>query len=119
MEKYLQVEWGRNMVFRNSFQFLPASLEQLTASLAKVGRGYFQNLHDVVTDAYREADVELLERKGVICYDYLNFFTRLDEPALPRREAFFNKLGGVECAQADYARNQHVWENFHCQSLKE
>ena len=68
MEKYLQVEWGSNMVFRDSLQFLCSSLEQLAASLTKVGRGYFQNLHDVVTDVYPEADVELLERKGVFCY---------------------------------------------------
>ena len=119
MEKYLRVEWGRNIVFRDSLQFLPALLEQLAASLAKVGRGYFQNLHDVVTDAYSEADVELLKRKGVFCYDYLDSFTRLDEPALPPRKAFFNRLGGVEYSQADYAHAQHVWENFHCQSFKE
>ena len=36
--KYLQVEWGKNMVFSDSLQFLPASLEQLTALLAKTGR---------------------------------------------------------------------------------
>ena len=107
------------MVFLDWLQFLPASVEQLAASLAKVGRGYFQNLHDLVTDVYPEADVELLERKGVFCYDYLDSFTRLDEPALPPREAFFNKLGGVKCSQADYAHAQHVWENFHCQSFKE
>ena len=119
MEKYLQVEWGNNMVLRDSLQFLPALLEQLAASLAKVNHGYFQNLHDVVTDVYSEAEVELLERKGAFCYNYLDFFTRLDEPALPPREAFVNKLKGVECSQADYAHAQHVWENFHCQSLKE
>ena len=28
-------------------------------------------------------------------------------------------LGGVECLPADYAHAQHVWENFHCQNLKE
>ena len=61
----------------------------------------------------------MLEWKGVFCYDYLDSFRRLDELALPPREASFNKLGGVECAQADYAHAQHVWENFHCQSLKE
>ena len=72
MEQYLQVEWKKNMVFRDSLQFLPASLEQLAASLAKVGLGYFQKLHDVFTDVYPEADVELLERKGVFCYDYLD-----------------------------------------------
>ena len=119
MEKYLQVEWGRNMVFRDSHQFLPASLEQLAALLGKVGRGYFQNLHDVVTDVYPEADVELLERKGVFYYDFLDSFTRLDEPAFPPRGAFDNKLGGVDCSQADYAHAQHVWDTFHCQSLKE
>ena len=119
MEKYLQVEWGPNMVFRDSLQFLSASLEQLAASLAKVGRENFQNLHDVVTDVYPEADAELLERKGVFCYDYLDSFARLDDPALPQREAFFNQLGGVECSPADYAHAQHVWENFHCSNLKE
>ena len=119
MEKYLQVEWGPNMVFRNSLQFLSASLEQLAASLAKVGRGYSQNLHIVVRDVYPEADVELLERKGVCCYDYIDSLARLNEPAIPPQEAFFNKLGGVECSQADYAHAQHVWENFRCSSLKE
>ena len=119
MEKYLQIEWVTNMVFRDSLQFLPASLEQLAASPARVGRRYFQNLHDVVTDVYLEVDVELLERKEVFCYDYLNSLARLDQLALPPREAFFNKLAGVECLQADYAHAQHVWKNFHCQSLKE
>ena len=52
-------------------------------------------------------------------YDYLDSFARLDEPALPLREAFFNNLGGIECSQVDYAHAQHVWENFHCQNLKE
>ena len=78
MEKYLQVEWGKNMVFRDFLQFLPASLEQLATSLAKVGRCYFQNLHDVVTDVYFEAYVELLERQGVFCYDYVDCLARLD-----------------------------------------
>ena len=70
------------MVFRASLQFLPASLNQFAVSIAKVGRGYFQNLHDVVTDVCPDADVELLERKGVFCYDYLDYIARLDEPAL-------------------------------------
>ena len=119
MAKYLQMDWGMDMVFRDSLQFLPASLEQLAASLAKVCRGYFQNLHDVITDVYPEADVELLERKKVFCYDFLDSLARLDEIAQPPREAFLNELGGVECSQVDYAHAQHVWENFHCQNLKE
>ena len=64
-------------------------------------------------------DVELFERKGVFCYDYLDSFARLDEPALPPRDAFINKLGGVECSQVDYAHTQNVWDNFHWQNLEE
>ena len=62
MEKYLQVEWGQNMVFRDSLKFLPASLKNLAASLAKVGCWYFHNLHDVVKDVYPDAVVKLLEQ---------------------------------------------------------
>ena len=95
MEKYLQVEWGKNMVFRDSLQFLPASLQQLTASLAKTGRGNFYNLQEVVAQINPESDVELLQQKSVFCYDYIDSFARLEEPALPPRKAFFNNLGGV------------------------
>ena len=100
------------MVFRDSLQFLFAFLEQLTASLAKTGRGNVYNLHEVVTQIYPESAVELLERKGAFCYDYVDSFSRLDELALPSRQAFFNKLGGVKCSEADYAHAQSVFANF-------
>ena len=119
IEKYLQVEWGKNMVFCDLLQFLPASLEQLTTSLAKTGCENFYNLHEVVAKIYPESDVELLERKGVFCYDYIDSFARLEEPALPSRETFFNNLGGVECSAADNAHAKHVFANFQCDSLKD
>ena len=60
MVKYLQVEWGKNLVFRDSLQFLPASLEQPTASLGKTGRGNVYNLHEVVSQMNPGSDVKLL-----------------------------------------------------------
>ena len=119
MAKYLQVKWGKKMVFRDSFQFQTASLEQLTASLAKTGRENFYNLHDVVPQIYPGSDVELLELTGVFCYDYVDSFARLDEPALPQRIAFFNQLEGEECSETDYAHAQQVFANFQCESLKD
>ena len=83
------------MVLRDTLQFLPACLENLAILLAKVGRWYFQYLHDVVTEVYPDADIELPERKGVFCYDYVDSLAQLDELALPPQEAFFNKLGSV------------------------
>ena len=119
MEKYLQVQWGDNMVFRDSLQFLPASLEQLVASLFKTGREHFINLHKVVSNVCPNCDVALLERKGVFCYDHIDSFERLEEPTLPNRDAFYNKLSGEECSQADYAHAQHVWTEFKCNTLKD
>ena len=119
MKIYIKVVLGNNMVFLDSLQVLPASLEQLAVLLAKDGRWYFQNLHDVVTDVYPDANVELLERTRIFCYVYIDSFTRLDNPALLPREAFFNKFGGMECSQAEYAHAQHVWDNFHSHNLKE
>ena len=107
------------MVLRDSLQFLPASLEQLTASLAKTGRGNFYNLHEVVVKIYPESDVKLLERKGVFCYNYIEIFARLEEPVLPPREAFFNNCGSVKCSAADNAHAKHVFANYQCESLKD
>ena len=63
--------------------------------------------------------MEPLEQKGIFCYDYFDSFARLDEPGLPPREAFFNKLEGVECSEADYAHAQQVYADFQCESLKD
>ena len=35
MERYLEIKWGRHMVFRDSLQFLTQSLQTLVDSLAK------------------------------------------------------------------------------------
>ena len=64
-------------------------------------------------------NLKLLERKGVFYYKYLDTLVRLNEPALPQKEALFIKLGFVECSLADYAHAKSVWDNCHCQSLKE
>ena len=119
MEKYLQLEWGKNMVFRDSLKLLVASLEQLPNSLAKTSRENFFNLHEVVSQIYPVSNVKLLDRKGIFCYDYVDSFARLDELALPPRTAFYNKLGGVECSEVDYAYAQHVFANFQCENLKD
>ena len=62
----------------------------------------------MVTDVYPDVEFELLTQKRVFCYDYVDSLVRLDEPELPPTEAFFIKLGGVECSEADCAHAQHV-----------
>ena len=79
MKKYMQVQWGENIVFQNSLQLLFSSLEALASSLAKTGRHNFKHLHKVIKQRYSYGNVELLERNRIFCYDYLDSFERLKE----------------------------------------
>ena len=120
MEKYLQVQWGANIVFHDSLQFLPSSLDSFVKSLAKTGRQNFFLLHDTMRNFYPEATdemIQLVEQKGVFCYDYIDKFERLDETSLLPREQFYNRLAGEDCFEADYARAQRVWRDFKFQHI--
>ena len=59
----------------------------------------------------------LVRRKGVYPYDYMDSVGRFDEAALPSQDAFFNKLSGSSCSDADYAHATHVWDAFGCETI--
>ena len=66
MERYLQVAWGDNIVFRDSFQHLSCSLERLVESLTKVGEHKFKQLAHIAAARYGPlVEMKLLTRKGV------------------------------------------------------
>ena len=117
MEKYLQIQWGENIVFRDSLQFFFSSLEALATSLTISKRENFKHLHHVVGEWYLNATVELVERKGVFCYNYLDSFAHLDDQMLPTREQFYSRLSNAECTPEDYAHAQRVWTAFGCKTL--
>ena len=110
MEKYLQVQWGDNMVFRYLLQFLPASFEQLIAQLSKTGLIIATGLVAIISSTYTKwlpicvptATYRCLREKECSATTISIFFERLEEPALPHRKAFINKLWGEECSEADY-----------------
>ena len=52
MEKYFQVQWGPNIVFREFQQFLISSLDSLVKSLAKTGQQNFFLLHYKMRNFY-------------------------------------------------------------------
>ncbi|XP_070169332.1 uncharacterized protein [Polyergus mexicanus] len=86
--------------FVDSFKFLSASLEKLASYLDKselrIARSEFFDLSD--------ADFELLARKGVFPYEYVDDVDKLLETCLPPREAFHSSLTGDEISESDYAR---------------
>ncbi|XP_070152501.1 uncharacterized protein [Polyergus mexicanus] len=99
--------------FVDSFKFLSASLEKLASYLDKselrIARSEFSDLSD--------ADFELLARKGVFPYEYVDDVDKLLVTRLPPREAFHSSLTGDAISENDYARAIRVWERFRVETL--
>jgi hypothetical protein len=120
MEKYLTLGWGDHLVFKDSLQFLASSLETLCANLLRSGKEKFQQLAAGFTDnSTLHPAFELLLRKGVFPYEFLDSWEKLDEPSLPPIAGFYSKLRQAGCSDADYAHAQRVWTDFKCSSLKQ
>jgi hypothetical protein len=116
MEKYLCLGFGDHLVFKDSLQFLGASLESLSASLAKNGTSKFQNLRKAFPNA---DEMALLIRKGVYPYDYMNSWERFTEQQLPPIEAFYSRLRQETCSPEDYEHAKKVWTTLRCTTLKD
>ena len=113
MEKYLLLNWGDHIVFKDSLQFMNYSLEKLVSNLHKSGR---DNFREIIKE-YPGAQADLLLRKGVYPYDYMDKWEKFNETQLPPREAFFSRLRDEPCSEADYDHAQLVWREFHCRTL--
>ena len=120
MEKYLTMQFGDHIVFKDSLMFLSCSLERLGKNLLAAGRDNFKYLlNDPEFSRYSDAEVDLLLRKGVYPYDYMDSWAKFADDRLPQRESFYNRLRDAECSVEDYAHAQNVWRTFHCDTMEE
>ena len=62
-------------------------------------------------------EADLILRKGVFPYEYIDSQERFDETALPPKEAFSSKLSNETISQKDYDHVQQVWKSFNCKTL--
>ena len=98
--------------FLDSCKFMASSLDNLSSNLDKE---QFTNLNSM----YKGEQLELLKRKGVYPYDYVDRLDRLSETQLPPKEAFYSKLNDEHISDEDYEHAQKVWEAFDCKTLKD
>lgn len=88
---------------------MAASLDNLVGNLKSGGSSKFRFFNEAFKDSTGELQ-DLLRQKGVFPYEWNDNLDKLKVTALPSREAFFSKLTGEHCDEADYARAQRVWE---------
>lgn len=75
-EKYIAFMLGKNLVFIDSFQFMPGSLENHTRNLPSDGFKYTSQL-------FQAEKLSLMQTKGVYPYDYMDSFQRFGDQQMP------------------------------------
>ena len=59
----------------------------------------------------------LIKRKGIYFYDYVDSFERLNETSLPPHESFYSRLNKFNVTLEEYERAKEVWIKFNCKTL--
>ena len=97
--------------FIDSFKFMSSSLDSLTKNLVRGGKKLFG------FEDYSELQYDLLTRKGVYPYEYINSWDRFEETQLPPISAFYSNLNMSSISEEDYQYAQRVWKGFGIHNL--
>ena len=62
---------------------------------------------------------DLVRRKGVYPYEYVDSITKLSETKLPPQEEFYSELNHFHISDEDYEHARKVWKYFHMKKMKD
>ena len=62
---------------------------------------------------------ELLTRKGVYPYEYMDSWEKMKETKLPSKEDYYSQLTGKNISEKDYEFANNVWKTFKLKNLGE
>ena len=96
----------------DSFKFMSTSLDSLVNNLPETA---FNN----VKRYYTEDKFNLVKRKGVYPYEYMDSLERFNETTQTPKEAFYSRLTGEDISDEDYAHAQKVWRVFEMEHLQD
>ena len=113
-EKYISFTIDA-LKFLDSFQFMSSSLDKLSNNLTKDKFIYT----DLEFKVYTPTELELLKKKGVYPYSYMDSFNRFDETELPPIKKFCNELNNTEISDSEYQHAREVWDAFKIKNLGE
>ena len=98
--------------FVDTMHFMASSLEKLVKNL---DRSTFKH-----SSKYFSPDkLDLMLKKGIYPYEYMNDTEKLTETQLPPIEKFYSSLSDSNITEAEYEHAKTVFEKFKCQNLGE
>lgn len=92
----------------------------MASSLEKLS-SYLQELNTLRQEfsSVTEEEFQLLKRKGVFPYDYLDSEDKLYVQELPSKDEFYSKLNSSHISDEDYEHARKVWNVFNISNLGE
>ena len=92
---------------------MSSSLDSLVNNLAR-GNNKFLGFED-----YSDPQYELLIRKGIYPYEYMDNWDRFSETTLPPKSSFYSKLNMSGVSNQDYEHASTVQRDFGIRNLGE
>ena len=108
-EKIKEIE----LRFIDSFKFISSSLDSLVNNLVK-GDHKFWGFEKFSSDQR-----ELLIKKGIYPYEYMDSWNKLNELKLPSKDKFYSKLNMSDVSDKDYDHARKVWKEFKIKNMGE
>ena len=96
---------GNNLTFIDSFQFMSSSLDKLVSNLPSESFKY-------TSEKFKNDKFNLMTKKGVYPYDYMDSFEKFNKTELPTKEEFFSILNDEHITDKQYTHAQNVWNKF-------
>lgn len=122
MQKYISFNID-NLIFLDSMQYFiglaDTSLAGLVETLAKSGNHMFKHTNAYFDNIETNPNncTEMLLKKGIYFYEYMDTFTKFSETKLPPIEKFYSSLSESTITEAEYRHAHEVWEKFNCKTL--
>ena len=110
MEKYMAFMLGNHLTFIDSFQFMTSSLEKLVSNLPKETLKY-------TSQRFKGDKFDLMIRKGVYPYDYMDSFDKFEDTVLPTKDQFYSLLNDEHISDEDYQHAKNVWKMFSMKNM--
>ena len=127
MEKFVTFSL-KNLYFKDSLQFLNSSLDTLVSNLRskqKSGKSLqelFPNLFNYFQSKWCHLPLEnfeLLSRKGVYPYQFMDSHEKFEMNELPSRSCFYNDILKKDISDEDYEFAQTLWNAYNLKNMGE
>ena len=107
MEKYITFSVD-GLRFIDSLNFMQGSLDSLVEVTPKEALKITKSISNCS---------ELLYKKGIYPYEYVDSFEKFAETSLPPKEEFYSSLNDQHISEEEYTHAKEVWKTFDCKTL--